>query len=187
VVDSKTPRVDLPGLVVELRRDLRIGSLRYFDAAGPLDAALHDVLGGPLPPPLKATCHPNPIAREAIILAWRSPTETLLLTQSADAFEAAASTVAEHAAAGCFVEQTGGLAVWDASGGRAADLLRRLGSTASVPALGEARVSRVAELPVLTLCVREAQLMMLVERVYSDHLIAWIGETAADLSARVDT
>jgi sarcosine oxidase gamma subunit len=180
VVDAGAAKIERPGLVVEPRRQFRIGSLRYFDAAGPLDAALRSVVGGPLPPPLKALRYPIGHSHEELILAWRSPTETLILTASTDAFEAIAAATAEQPQAGCLVEQTGGLWVWQVSGDRTSDLIRRLGSVESIPALGEARSSRVAELPVLTLCVREGEVLMLVERVYSDHLLGWIGETAAD-------
>ena len=181
MVDSTADKIEVPGLAVERRREFRIGSLRYFDAAGPLDAVLRDVVGGPIPAPLKSARYPIALSREEIILAWRSPTETVLLTKSADAFGAVALAAGDHAAAGCFVEQTGGLWAWEVSGDCTNDLLSRLGSLASIPALGEARVSRVAELPVLTLSVREGHVLMLVERVYSDHLTAWIRETAADL------
>jgi hypothetical protein len=32
----------------------------------------------------------------------------------------------------------------------------------------------------MALCVNEGQIMLVVERVYSQHLLGWIGETAAD-------
>ena len=56
----------------------------------------------------------------------------------------------------------------------------RLGSTDAIPALGEARTSRLAELSVMSLCTRPGEILLLVERVYVRHLIGWIRETVAD-------
>jgi hypothetical protein len=47
--------------------------------------------------------------------------------------------------------------------------------------VGEALTSRLAELAVLALCVRAGEILLLVDRVYADHLWAWIRESAADL------
>jgi sarcosine oxidase gamma subunit len=171
--------VEVAGLSVTLRREFKIGSLRYFDGAGALAWDLRAVLGAPLPGPLRAAGYPAGPSGE-IILAWRSPTETIVLASDAPAFAAVAARVAEDATRGCFIDQTGGLHAWEASGARTVDLLERVGSAASMPALGEARTSRVAELPVLCLCVHEARVLLLVERIYSEHLLGWISETAAD-------
>jgi sarcosine oxidase gamma subunit len=172
--------VAVAGLSVLLERDMRIGSLRYFDAGGPLSASLHEAIGGPLPGPLRAVRYGIAHSGEEIILAWRSPTETVLMTKDDAAFAAILNRAALDGAAGCLVEQTGGLWAWHVTGARTRDLLERLGSIASVPALGEARTSRMAELPVLALRVREEQVILLVERVYSDHLLGWMSETALD-------
>jgi sarcosine oxidase gamma subunit len=183
-VDNSTPAapgVAAAGLSVELQREIKVGSLRYFDAAGPFAAALRDRLGGPLPAPLRAVKYSTGAAHGELILAWRSPTETLLLTRDEAAFAALFGGVANDVSGGCTVDQTGGLWAWRVTGTCVRDLLLRLGSTASFPAPGEARSSRVAELPVLALCVQEGDITLLVERVYSDHLLGWIRETAADL------
>ncbi|MGO9513884.1 MAG: hypothetical protein ACLP2F_09620 [Steroidobacteraceae bacterium] len=171
--------IEVSGLSVHLQRELQLGSLRYFDAAGPFAAEARDRLGGPLPEPLHAVTYPADASQEELILAWRSPTETLLLTADGAAFAAIAAGLANKPD-GCMVDQSGGLWAWQVTGERARDLLRRLGSTASIPALGEARVSRLAELPVMALCVHEGQILLLVERVYSEHLCGWIRATAAD-------
>jgi sarcosine oxidase gamma subunit len=175
-----TAGVEVTGLSVQLERELKLGALRYFDAAGPLAANLRDLFGGPLPEPLKAARYAIAGSSRELVLAWRSPTETWLMTTDSAAFAAIASRVAENAAAGCLVDLTGGVRAWRVSGVQTRTLLERLGSAASIPALGEARTSRVAELPVLALCVRAEQVTLLVERVYSDHLLGWISETAAD-------
>jgi hypothetical protein len=95
------------------------------------------------------------------------------------------------------VNQTGGIQVLRVQGPRAADLMVRLGAPTAAPAAapaaaraaahvtmpspGEARSSRLAELQVLTACVHAGELLLLVERVYADHLLGWIRATAADL------
>jgi hypothetical protein len=79
------------------------------------------------------------------------------------------------------VNQTGGFCAIRVRGRKAGDLLRRLGAGASIPGLGEARSSRLADLPVLALCVFSDTLILLVERVYIAHLHGWISKTAADL------
>jgi sarcosine oxidase gamma subunit len=172
--------VEVAGLAVELQREFKLGSLRYFDAAGPFATAIRDCLGGPLPEPLQAVKYPVAASRGELILAWRSPTETLLMTTDSTAFAAIVGRAAGCSTEGCIVDQTGGLWAWRVTGARTHDLLLRVGSSASIPALGEARSSRVAELPVLALCVHEGQIMLLVERVYSEHLLGWIRATAAD-------
>lgn len=181
-MDNSTPSapaVEVAGLSVQLHREFKVGSLRYFDAAGPFAGAMGERFGGPLPEPLRAIAYSLDASPGELILAWRSPTETLLLTTDGAAF-AAILGVANDSSAGCMVDQTGGLWAWRVTGALARDLLLRLGSSASIPALGEARVSRVAELPVMALCVHDGQIILLVERVYSEHLLGWISETAAD-------
>jgi hypothetical protein len=63
---------------------------------------------------------------------------------------------------------------------KARDLLARLGAVASIPDLGEARSSRLAELQVMTVCVQAGEFLLLVERVYAHHLLEWMGATVAD-------
>lgn len=162
---------------VSVRRDtgLHVASLRYFDAASDFAAAASSVLGGPLPAPLRA------VQRQAgLALAWRSPTETLLLADDVAAFADIRGMAAAHAE-GCLVEQTGGIWGFTVVGARASDLLLRLGSTESIPAVGEARTGRLAELSVMSLCLRPGEIMLLVERLYAAHLQGWIRETLADL------
>jgi sarcosine oxidase gamma subunit len=169
---------EVPGLTIKPRHDWQIGSLRYFDAAGPMDTNLQSTVGGSLPGPLAAVRYAN--AQREIILAWRNPTETLIMTADGAAFAAVASRAAEDRSAGYLVEQTGGVWAWQLAGTRAREVLERIGSTGSIPAIGEARTGRLAELPVLSLSVREGEFVLLVERVYSEHLLGWIRETVLD-------
>jgi sarcosine oxidase gamma subunit len=114
-----------------------------------------------------------------VILAWRSSTETLLICNDRSAFDELERRLAT-APDGCMVNQTGGLCVFRVRGEKAGDLLLRLGSATAIPALGEARSGRMAEVQVLTACVQAGEFLLLVERVYAQHLIGWVGATAAD-------
>jgi sarcosine oxidase gamma subunit len=181
------------GLSVRWDHGLRVASLRYFDPAGSFAAEVGEVLGGPIPLPLRAhrrllvgtgdfagaSAAGAGTAGSELVAAWRSPTETLLVT--ADAY--CLSRVDKFAANrtdGCLVDQTGGILTLVVAGPRAPDLLLRLGSTDAVPALGEARTSRMAELSVMSLCTRPGAILLLVERVHARHLFGWIRETVAD-------
>src|SRR6266852_7555924 len=69
-----------------------VASLRYFDPAGPFAAEVGEVLGGPIPLPLRAhrrllvgtgdfagaSAAGAGTAGSELVVAWRSPTETLL-------------------------------------------------------------------------------------------------------------
>jgi hypothetical protein len=175
--------IDAAGLSVRLDETLRIASLRYFDLAGTFVAALGSALGGPMPEPLRAVLRTmagaGTEAADELVLAWRSPTETLLLSHDALRFTSIAKQAAD-CADGCMVDQTNGVGAYTVTGARAPDLLVRLGSTAAIPALGEARSSRLAELTVTSICVRPGEILLLVERVYGRHLMGWIAATAGD-------
>jgi len=78
------------------------------------------------------------------------------------------------------VELTGGLRIVRLTGLGIAELLCRLGGTASVPAPGEARRSRMADVPVLAISLRAGETLLVVDRVYLPHLLGWIRETLLD-------
>ena len=168
------------GLSVSADRDVQIASLRYFDSAGGFAAAVREAVGRPLPEPLHALKVGSAMQGPYAILAWRSPTETLLLTNDRAAFDELERQLAA-AADGCMVNQTGGICVLRVQGLKAGDLLVRLGASTAIPNLGEARSGRLAELQVLTACVHAGEYLLLVERVYANHLLEWINATAADL------
>lgn len=168
----------LTGLSVDLLDTAYCASLRYFTPAGDFAQAVHEACGVALPEVGRAVSTPN----GRLLLAWRSPTETILLAASAGELNALRVAVAE-ATDGCFIELTGGLKVLDLSGERIAQLLCRLGGSAGVPAPGEARRSRLADVPVLALSLREHEVQLLVERVYLPHLLGWMRETLLDLPA----
>jgi hypothetical protein len=175
--------IDVDGLSVRLDRSLRIGSLRYFHAAGSV-STIAGVVGGSLPKALQAalqaTGSPGAGRKDSeFILAFRSPTETLLLSDDAEWFESIASLAAGRSD-GCLVEQTAGIWAWTVTGARTRDLLTRLGAPSMIPALGEARTGRLADVAVMSVCVRPGEILLLVERVYSRHLMEWIAATVDD-------
>jgi sarcosine oxidase gamma subunit len=172
-------RIEIEGLSVAEEPAYLIASLRYFDSTGRFAAAANEALGRPLAEPLHAI-HVEPSTGAHFILAWRGPSENLLLCSDQAAFSTVATKLAA-AVDGCMVDQTGGIRVVRVAGSRARDLLLRLGAATALPDLGGARTGRLAELSVLTLCVRLSEYLLLVERVYAHHLFEWIHATAADI------
>jgi hypothetical protein len=154
-------------------------ALRYFDATGRFTAAVLEVLAVPMPLSLRATAVGGTDDEPQLILAWRSPTDTLMLSRDVEIFRRLQQRLSGMAD-GCMVEQTGGVSVLRVRGRRAGDLLLRLGAVSSIPPPGAAFGGRMAELQVLTVCLRAGEYWLLVERVYADHLLDWIGQTAAD-------
>ena len=173
-------RIEIDGLSVADEPAYLVASLRYFDSTGRFAAAANEALGRPLAEPLRAVQVEHSAGGVQFILAWRSPSENLLLCSNQAAFSAVATKLAA-AVDGCMVDQTGGIRVVRVAGSRARDLLLRLGAATALPDLGEARTGRLAELSVLTLCVRPSEYLLLVERVYAHHLLEWIHATAADI------
>jgi len=163
------------GLTLRLDETRQAAALRYFEAGGAFARAVHAATGVALPAVLGAV----EAGAGELTLAWRSPRETLLLTPSAARLAQLEEQLA-GAGEGCLVNLTGGVQVLRLTGDRIADLLRRLGGTACVPAAGEARRSRLADVPVLALCVRAGETLLVVDRGYAEHLLLWIRETLLD-------
>ena len=176
---NPTP-IEIDGLSVSAERDLQIASLRYFHNAGTFAAAVREAVGRALPEPLRALQVGSAAQGSYVILAWRSPTETLLLSNGRAAFDELERQLAA-ALDGCMVNLTGGIDVFRVRGEKAGDLLLRLGAATAIPNQGEARSGRLAELQVLTACLAPSEFLLLVERVYANHLLEWISATAADL------
>jgi heterotetrameric sarcosine oxidase gamma subunit len=174
----EAPLVAGAALSVHDMAGLHIAALRFFDAAGAFAGNVRTVLGLPLPAPLRAARR-DPAGQEAaFILAWRSPTEVLLLS---DGLDLAALAPRLTTADGCLVDQSGGVRVLRVQGARLTDLLVRLGADSVIPQVGEARSGRMAEVHVLAVCVQSGEVLLLVDRAYADHLVAWIRATAADM------
>ena len=173
---SRQATIGAPSLRVSLDLTVHVASLRYFDPEGSFAATVRSVVGVALPGVLQSARASDD---GGCILAWRSPTETLVLDTDAERFSSLKVALA-YARDGCIVDQSGGLWVLRASGGRVSDLLTRLGGSASVPKIGAARRGRLADVSVLALCVEPDETLLVVDRVYSQHLLAWIRETEAD-------
>jgi heterotetrameric sarcosine oxidase gamma subunit len=148
---------------------IHAATLRYFDVAGSFAAAV----GTPLPAPLRAT------AVEGLVLAWLRPTETLALSSDAAPVASLRDRLAQ-AAGGHVVDLTGGLKAFRLHGVRTAELLSRLGSTALGLGVGEARRGRFADVPVLVVCVRAEETLLVVDRAYAEHLKGWIEATVTE-------
>jgi sarcosine oxidase gamma subunit len=173
------PAVEGHGLLVTIRRG-QVASLRYFDRMARFAQTAGETVGMPLPPPLRASTRRDSSGAE-FIFAWRSPTETLLLCGERDgpAFADLQKRLAT-AVDGSMVDQTGGMRVYRIQGRQSLDLLQRMGAATAIPVLGEARSGRLAEVQVLTVCVETGEFLLLVERVYADHLVGWMRATVAD-------
>jgi sarcosine oxidase gamma subunit len=176
---AESSEVEVAGLSVRVQRQVEVASLRYFDPADRFVAAVREFLGSPLPAPLHALRVDAATGGARFILLWRSPTETLLLSYDPAALAELDARVAPETD-GCMVVQTGGMRVLRVAGSKARDLLLRLGSATAIPALGEACTGRLAELQVLTACVQAGEYLLLVDRVYANHLLGWIRATVAD-------
>jgi heterotetrameric sarcosine oxidase gamma subunit len=178
---SREATIEADGLRVSVDLEVHIASLRYFDADGVFAAAVRSVVGMALPGVLQAAMAPASSGAGALTLAWSSPTETLLIGVDGERFSNAVAALAD-AGEGCIVDQTGGFRVLRVCGERVLDLLARLGGSASAPKIGEGRRSRLADVTVLAICVRPDETLLIVDRVYAEHLLTWIRETAADFA-----
>jgi heterotetrameric sarcosine oxidase gamma subunit len=154
-------------------------SLRYFARTGRFAETVRETIGMALPQPLRATAVATASRGASVTLAWRSPTETLLLCDDRPAFADLRQRLAT-AADGCLVDQTGGISGYRVQGLRAQDLLQRMGAITAIPGVGEARSGRLAELHALTAYVQAGEFLIFVERVYADHLVDWMRATVAD-------
>ena len=173
---SATSRIASADLIACVEETMHVATLRYFTREGAFADAVLREAGIPLPAVLEAR------EEAQLIFAWRSPTETLCVTRSTTRLAELGARLAT-CAQGCMVELTGGLRIVRLTGQRIADLLSRLGGAASVPAVGEARRSRMADLAVLAISVRAGETLLVVDRVYLPHLLAWIRETLLDFEA----
>ena len=179
--DSLRP-VEAPGISVALERGMRAASLRHFGSDGPFARGVQAALGMPLPERLRATDGARSAGSAPVILAWRSPTEALLLCADDAPLRLLESGVAS-CRDGCVVDQSGGLWILRACGERVAALFARIGGQGVLPALGGAHRGRLADIAVLAIQVRRDATLLVVERAYAEHLMNWIRTCATDLEA----
>jgi hypothetical protein len=176
--ERRGERIVCAHLVASVEEAMAVATLRYFDPAGPFAETVQAVTGAALPGPLAAA----ELYGAQLILAWRSPTETLCIARSPARLAELIDRLA-GAVEGCAVDLTGGVRVVRLTGTRIADLLSRLGGAASWPAAGEARRSRMADVPVLAVAVRNDETLLAVDRGHLAHLLTWIRETVLDFEA----
>ncbi|MGH8267798.1 MAG: hypothetical protein ACRETS_10790, partial [Steroidobacteraceae bacterium] len=165
-------------LALRAEPGLHAAALRYFERQGVFADAVCALIGAAPPAALAAAAAAGSAGEGELLLAWSRPTETLVFTTDVVRLAELQSRLA-GVPGGCCVDLSGGLRVLRVTGERVAELLCRLGS-ACVPRLNEARRSRLAEVPVLALCVQEGETLLAVDRAYAPHLMGWIRETLAD-------
>ena len=176
MADTSLKPLKTAGLTVRAEV-MQAASLRYFDSAGDFATAVRAATECSLPD----TLHALEGAFGAIVLAWRGPTETLLLTPSAARLAALETSLGAHTD-GCLVNLSGALSVLRVLGEPCAELLGRLGGSGCVPGAGEARRARLADVPVLAVSLRAGDTWLVVDRGYAPHLHGWIRETLLDLA-----
>lgn len=171
--------IETPGVCVSLYPSVHVASLRHFVSSSDFSDTAQSLLGIPLPDRLCATCASQHTLTNRATLAWYSPTETILLCDDA-AFITELQAAVTGLDDGCVVDQTGGAWVLRMTGEAVAELFARMGGQGTLPIFGESRRSRLAEVPVLALQVQYGEIILVVERVYAEHLMAWIRASAAD-------
>lgn len=154
---------------------LHVATLRYFDAAGAFAAAVTVAAAVPLPAPLTAA------VGRSLVLAWLSPTETLALCADGARLGELAAQLAE-VPGGQVVDLRGGLAALRLEGAGGGEFLSRLGGFGTVPAVGEARRGRLADVPVLAISLRAGEIQLVVDRAYAAHLLEWVRATLGDFA-----
>ncbi len=168
-----------PRLSVERRHFSRIGSLRFFARNRALADELAGILGGEVPPMLQAAERIVAGSLESLILARISPTQALVLCGSDGQFTGIETRMA-HRTDGCFVDQSCGISAFAVQGADGREFLSRLAATSAIPHVGEARTGRFAEVTVTALCVKADAWLLLVDRLYREHLHAWLRQSLAD-------
>jgi hypothetical protein len=171
--------VKAPGVWISCDQNLNVASLRYFDRDA-FSRSVQERLGMPLPGVCSALCAPNLSDLDTTVLAWRSPTEAVLLCNG-PAVILQLQVHLDSGNDGCVVDQTGGLLALRSKGTGVAELFARIGGPGTLPDLGQAKRSRLAEVPVLAIQVHSGEILLVVERVYAEHLMNWLRVSTADM------
>ena len=172
------------GVTAERDRAIQVASLRYFDPAA-CAADIASALGCAPPTAGRLERHGLPGSAEPFALLWRSPGETWLLAGTPAPIHALRRGLGTGDAA-WLVDLTGGIRGIHLTGTRALGVMRRLGSSLSIPRAGEARTGRFADVTVTVAGWQPDEYLLLVERVFYEHLLDWIRETLADLRPEDD-
>ena len=172
------------GVTAERDRTIQVASLRYFDAAQ-CAARIASALSGAPPAAGRLERHGLRGSAEPFAMLWRSPSETWVLAGSPAPIDALRRGLGTTEAA-WLVDLSGGVLGIHLAGTRALAVLRRLGSSLSIPRLGEARTGRFADVTVTVAGWHADEYLLLVERGFYEHLVDWIRETLADLRLEDD-
>jgi heterotetrameric sarcosine oxidase gamma subunit len=172
--------VEGSGLKVELEPRLHAASLRYFERDSAFTRMVQAVTGLGVPRD-RGAAHSADDAKESLtLLAWRSPSETTLLTTDLkllDSLQTAAAALND----GCVVDQRGGMLVFRARGKEVANLVARTAGHGAMPAIGESRRTRLADVAVMLVKVQAEESLFVVDRIYAPHVMASIRASAADI------
>lgn len=155
-----------------------VAALRYCAPAPEVAAAVQETFGLTVPRTLEARCSED----RTRLLAWRSPTETLCLSRGAPGTAELAARLSAEAQC-CVIELTDGLSVLRLQGPGSSQLLSRLGGTAANVPPGCTHRVRLADVPAQTIGVSADETLLVVERLYRGHVLAWIGATLLDFAA----
>jgi heterotetrameric sarcosine oxidase gamma subunit len=171
--------IENPRLRVELQPQWHTASLRYFTREGAFARMVSAATGLNVPGELRAE-HAADDGHAVTLLAWRSPTETILATRDSELFDSL-QTSAAALDDGCIIDQCGGLLALRAHGPAVQDLLASKAGHGAMPAIGESRRARFAEIAVLMVKVQADELLLIVDRIYAPHVMASIRASATDL------
>ena len=174
--------IEGPGVTVELQPRFHAASLRYFELDGAFAGIVRRVTGLNLPTSLGATHGTGAAEQSVTLLAWRSPSETTLLTTDAELLDAL-QTAAAALSDGCVVDQRGGLLVLRVRGNAVPELVAKQAGHGAMPAIGESRRTRFANVALLLVKVRAEETLFIVDRIYAPHAMAAIRVSAADIDA----
>jgi sarcosine oxidase gamma subunit len=176
--------IEGPGVTIELEPRFHAASLRYFERDGAFTQMVQTVTGLSLPNKLSATHSHAPNgaddAQINTVLAWRSPRETTLLTTDEVVLKSLQTSAAEFSD-GCVVDQRGGILVFRARGTGVPTLVAKTAGRGAMPAIGESRRTRLAEIAVWSVKVQAEETLLIVDRMYAPHMMASIRVNTADL------
>lgn len=170
---------DLGRLSVSMVEDTALLSLRYMGVDAQFVEHVQSALGCSLPETLQARSLLAPEAGYRGVLAWRRPTETLLLAETHETIHRYGGIPATDD--GYVLDLTGGFTLFSCEGSQIAQMFARLGGPGTFPSPGEAKPGRLAEVPALALSLQGGQCHILVERHFGPHMDAWIRRAVANL------
>jgi hypothetical protein len=166
-------------LTISVVESAALLSLRYMGIDAQFVEHMQAALGCSLPETLQAQSILLPETGHRAVLAWRRPSETLLLAETHEIVDRFAEIAATDD--GYVLDLTGGFTLFSCEGALTAQMCARLGGPDNFPQPGEAKPGRLAEVPALALSLQDEQCQILVERHFGPHMDAWIRHAIAHL------